>query len=203
MTMDRSRRFKIVSIFILIIAVIGLSIAYAAMSEILSITGTAKMNSADWNIKFENLSVEKTGDATFVLPTLSDTSLLDYEVNLTKPGDSVTFIFDVTNNGNIDAVLGTVTKGKPECNGVGSNATSDSKTVCNNLIYSLKYEDGSDVKVGDTLDKKEVSKMKLQLVYNSDASVLPNDDVTVKGKHKGKKKRYFQFVHKKLRRLFK
>ena len=181
MTMDRSRRFKIVSIFILIIAVIGLSIAYAAMSEILSITGTAKMNSADWNIKFENLSVEKTGDATFVLPTLSDTSLLDYEVNLTKPGDSVTFIFDVTNNGNIDAVLGTVTKGKPECNGVGSNATSDSKTVCNNLIYSLKYEDGSDVKVGDTLDKKEVSKMKLQLVYNSDASVLPNDDVTVKG----------------------
>lgn len=181
MTMDRSRRFKIVSIFILIIAVIGLSIAYAAMSEILSITGTAKMNSADWHIKFENLSVEKTGDATFVLPTLSDTSLLDYEVNLTKPGDSVTFIFDVTNNGNIDAVLGTVTKGKPECNGVGSNATSDAKTVCNNLIYSLKYEDGSDVKVGDTLDKKEVSKMKLQLVYNSDASVLPNDDVTVKG----------------------
>jgi len=181
MTMDRSRRFKIVSIFILILAVIGLSIAYAAMSEVLSITGTAKMNSADWNIKFNNLSAEKTGDATFIEPTLSDTSLLDYEVNLTKPGDSVTFIFDVTNNGNIDAVLGTLTKGKPKCSGTGSNASRDAKIVCDNLTYTFKYVDGGAVKVGDTLEKKEVSKMQLQLIYNSDAKELPNDDVVVKG----------------------
>lgn len=38
---------------------------------------------------------------------------------------------------------------------------------------------------------------------NSDSVDWVKDDVTVKGKHKGKKKRYFQFVPKKLRRLFK
>ncbi len=181
MTMDRSRRFKIISIFILILAVIGLSIAYAAMSEVLSITGTAKMNSADWNIKFNNLTVTKTGDATFILPKLSDTSLLDYEVNLTKPGDGVTFNFDVTNNGNMDARIGTLTIEKPECVGTGSNSVNDAKTVCNNITYKLKNLDGEDVKVGDFLEKKTTKTLQLSLIYDSDADSLPSDDVTVKG----------------------
>ncbi len=181
MTMDRSRRFKIVSIFILIIAVIGLSIAYAAMSEVLSISGTAKMNSANWKIKFENLKAEKTGDATFVVPTISDTSLMNYEVNLTKSGDSVTFTFDVYNNGNIDAVLGTLTKGKPECSGVGSNGVNDANIVCNNITYNLKYSDNNVVKEGDSLEKGTFKTMVLSLQYNSDSTILPNDDVIVRG----------------------
>ena len=179
MTMDKSRRFKIISIFILILAVIGLSIAYAAMSEVLSITGTAKMNSANWNIKFSNLVVEKTGEATFVLPVLSDTSLLDYEVNLTKPGDSVTFTFDVSNNGNMDAVLGTLTKGKPECIGSGSSAMQDASIVCNNIKYTFTYDDNSEIKIGDFLEKGSIKKLKLALTYEGEE--LPNNDVTITG----------------------
>ncbi len=181
MTMDRSRRFKIISIFVLILAVIGLSIAYAAMSEVLSITGTAKMNSADWNIKFNNLSVNKTGNATFIIPKLSDTSLLDYEVNLTAPGDSVTFTFDVSNNGNMNAKIGSLDIGDPECIGVGDNSNSDAKIVCNNITYKLKNSDGTEVKVGDFLEKKTTKTLQLSIIYNSDATSLPTDDVTVKG----------------------
>jgi hypothetical protein len=181
MTIDKSRKFKIISIFILIIAVIGLSIAYAAMSEVLSITGTAKMNSANWNIKFNNLSVEKTGNATFVLPKLSDTSLLDYEVNLTTPGDSVTFIFDVSNNGNINATIGSLTINKLECIGTGDNKVDDERIVCNNITYNLKYSDGTEVRKGDFLERGSTKTMKLSLIYDSDSLELPNDDVTVKG----------------------
>ena len=179
MTMDRSRRFKIVSIFILIIAVIGLSIAYAAMSEVLSISGTAKMNSANWKIKFENLKAEKTGDATFVVPTISDTSLMNYEVNLTKPGDSVTFTFDIVNDGGINAVLGTLTKGKPECSSLTSD--KDAKIVCDNLIYTLEYDNGSAVEVGDTLDSNTHMSAKLKIAYKDGAKEVPESTVNING----------------------
>lgn len=182
--MDKNRQLKVIAIVALCIAVIGLSVAYAAMSTSLKINGTATMNTASWSIKFANLSeVAKTGTANVVTaPTLSDTHIGDYNVELTKPGDSITYTFDVMNTGTLDAIMSTFTKAaKPTCTGVSTtNATADATIVCNNLSYTLTYTASNEaVKANDTLAAGETKNLTLKLSY--DGNELPSDDVNVSG----------------------
>lgn len=182
--MNKNRQTKIITIVALCIAIIGLSIAYAAMDELLKINGTATMKTGTWSVKFANLSEATiTGDATVVTkPDLSDTYIGDYKVELTKPGDAVTYTFDVTNTGSIDAILGTFTKAAtPTCTGVSTtNATTDAATVCNNIKYTLTYTDtNEEVKETDTLDSGATKNMTLKISY--EGNELPSDDVNITG----------------------
>lgn len=182
--MEKQRQVKGIAILALCVAVLGLSVAFAAMSTTLSINGTATMNTASWSIKFMNLSeATVTGSASVVTaPVLSDTHIGDYEIVLTKPGDSVTYTFDVKNTGTIDAVMSTFTKGtSPVCTGVSqTSATEDANTVCNNLTYTLTYtSDGSAVKANDTLAIGETKNMTLKISYTGND--LPSDDVNISG----------------------
>ena len=62
--MEKERRIKILSIVALLIAVAGLTIAFAAMSKTLTINGTATMDTAVWDIHFESaIVISKKGDA--------------------------------------------------------------------------------------------------------------------------------------------
>jgi hypothetical protein len=169
------------SILALVISVFGLSIAYAAMSETLTVTGTAKYEAASWNVKFSNLVSEATGTATFTEPALSDTSLSNYYIILRKQGDSVTFTFDVVNDGSSDAILGTISKSTPICSGTGNNAVEDANLICQNLTYTLTYENGDIVSNNDYLESNSSKTMKLTLAFNSNASVLPTNEVTING----------------------
>ena len=94
----RRTSFKTLFLIVLAVSVFGLGIAYALLSTTLTITGTTSVSAATWDIHFNNLGATYTGDATYTLPQFtSATSLTDYEIVLTKPGDSVTFTFDIVN----------------------------------------------------------------------------------------------------------
>lgn len=105
--MERRNGIKALSIVALLIAVAGLTVAFAAMSKTLTINGTASMDTAKWDIHFENLVIsEPVGAASIVTaPTLQEegTYIGDFEVSVTRPGDSIKFTFDVVNAGDIDA----------------------------------------------------------------------------------------------------
>lgn len=177
------RRGNVKSLFLLtlIAAIVGLSVAYALLSTTLSISGSTKVSAASWGIKFKNLSGSVTGGATYTLPTLSDTSLSDYEIILTKPGDSVTFNFDITNEGTIGAKVTSLIKNTPTCSGVAGSTTgtTDAPLVCNNITYSLTYANGTAISQNDTLDPNETKNLKLSLVYNENAASLPSNDVAI------------------------
>ncbi len=176
---DRNQReMRIITVVALCVAVICLSVAYAAMSETLKVGGSAKMTGADWNVHFANVSASTTGVATYTMPSISSTQLHDFGVVLTKPGDSVTFRFDIMNDGNLDAVLGTLTKSNPECSSLTSE--EDGTIVCNNLVYKLSYEDDTAVEVGDTLTKKTYKSAKLVLAYKENATEVPSSTVNIK-----------------------
>ncbi len=175
---DRNQReMRIITIVALCVAVICLSVAYAAMSQTLKVSGNAEMSGADWNVHFANVRATTTGAATYTMPTVSSTQLKDFGVVLSKPGDSVTFSFDIVNDGNLNAVLSTLTKNTPECNSLSSE--SDSQIVCNNITYTLKYEDDSSVEVGDGLAKDTYSSVKLKLAYDEDATEVPTSTVNI------------------------
>jgi hypothetical protein len=109
--MYRRSNIKSLVLILLVVAIVGMSVAYALLSTTLTITGNTSLSAASWDIYFSNLSANANGGATYTLPTLSDTTLSDYEVVLTAPGDEVTFIFNIVNNGTIDAKITSLVKG--------------------------------------------------------------------------------------------
>ncbi len=176
--MERQRKIKVMSVIALIVAVLGLTVAFAALSTTLTINGSATINASSWSIYFTNLQeVTTTGDAEVTTaPTLNNTSFTGLVVKLTKPGDSVTYTFDVTNAGDIDAILSSYTKNNLSCTG-GADASS----VCSDLEYTLTYSDGTAVAQNDTLDSNETKTLKLTLSYKDTAISLPEEAVTVSG----------------------
>ena len=186
--MEKGRKTKAVAIVALIVAVLGLTVAFAALSTTLTINGTAEVNTATWDIHFENLSsAVTTGDATeTTAPTIQvgadskpNTKIGDFKVQLTKPGDSVTYTFDVKNTGTIDATLGTLTIGTPVCTS-NTSVDEDETIVCDNLTYELTYTDGgTPVAQNDTLNKGETKNLTLKLAFDGDE--LPTDDVSITG----------------------
>lgn len=182
--MEKERKVKTLSIAALIVAVLGLTVAFAALSTQLTINGTAEVKAATWDIHFANLSeATLTGTATVATaPTLTATKIGDYKITIVKPGDGVKYTFDVENKGTIDAKLGTFTKPEPVCTSAGTaeGSAAEAAKVCEGLTYTLTYTDtGSAVAAEDTLAKGETKNLTLTLSYDSDS--VPSNDVEISG----------------------
>ncbi len=124
-------------------------------------------------------------------PQLDNTTTViqNYDVTLKNDGDSITYTFDVKNNGDIDAKITAIvmnTGANLTCNSTSGSAadqaTRNTKT-CANLNYTLTYVDGTAVQVNDKLAAGASKTMKLKLEYklqpNQTDSDLPDDDVAV------------------------
>lgn len=182
--MEKKRSIRVISLLVLILGVMGITVAFSALQTTLEIKGTASMTTATWNVKFANLgTVSLTGDASVTTaPTLIDTLIGNYSVVITKPGDSITYTFDVTNVGTLDAKIGTYAKAaSPTCTGTSATeAEADATLVCSNLTYTLTYTvGGATVAQNDTITAGETKNMTLTLSYGG--SSLPTDDVNITG----------------------
>ena len=168
----------------LLLSVFAVGVAFAALSTTLQINGTATMDTAVWDIKFENLSAPVlTKDASVTsAPTLTDTALSGFDVVVTKPGDSITYTFDVTNAGDLEAEIGTFTKAANQtCVSAVANV-SDETLVCSEITYTLTYTvGGAPVAQNDTLASGETKNLTLYLTYNDSATELPTANVAISG----------------------
>ncbi len=180
MNKDRKLVFGILA---LLVGIVAVSISYAAFTQNLNINGTANVQATNWSVHFANLSngVRNGTASEVVAPTIkaSRTDIGDYSVKFFTPGDSITYTFDVVNDGDYDAKISVLNKGTPQCD--GSDSTSNTN-VCNNLEYTLKYtSNNQDVAVNDTLKKNETKNMTLVLRYKSTIgqNELPTAEVTV------------------------
>ena len=180
MNKDRKLVFGILA---LVVGIVAVSISYAAFTQNLNINGTGNVQATSWSVHFANLTNAVTSGTAHedVAPTIkaSRTDIGDYEVSFYTPGDSITYKFDVVNDGDYDAKIAVVTKGTPSCSGTD---TTSNTNVCNNLEYTLKYtSNNQDVSVNDTLRKNETKNMTLVLRYKSTIgqNELPTAEVIV------------------------
>ena len=171
---------------VLAVGLIGITVAYAALTQQLTINGTAKVASTKWDVHFGTVSAgDAKGYAT--AGTLSKTAATTIEGDigtLRAPGDSITYTFDIENAGDINAIIDTVTGGQS----ITCTSTTDSvaQAVCNDLTYSITYTDGNTtIAKGDKLakatnastpTKKNVT---LTVTYKSTATAVATEDVTV------------------------
>ena len=105
---DRKKRNIIIGALCSLLVFMG--IGYAILSQTLNISGIANMK-GNWNVKITNmelLSENKTGRAENVSNTFTDTTA-SFEANLYMPGDSIEYRVTVENQGNIDALLKSIT----------------------------------------------------------------------------------------------
>lgn len=97
------KRRKNMVIVCLLLAVLCLSVAYAAFATTLTINGDAKIKSDEWNVEITDIKVKNfTGNAKGGTPTYTKTTAT-FEAELVTPGDSVTYEVTITNKGSVVA----------------------------------------------------------------------------------------------------
>lgn len=203
--MEKTRKIKIISLCALLVAVLGFTVAFAALSQTLTINGSANMDAASWDIHFEKTIGKETevkGAATFTEPTLSGTTIENFSATLTKPGDSVTYYFDIVNNGTVDAILPdtpTISLSYSKCIGTSkldtdrweackvfdlnkddSINTGDYAKIKKMFNYGIFYVDsGAALKANDAFNAGETKQVKLVVEYNYEAEELPENNFDI------------------------
>lgn len=179
---SKENRVRNVVLSVLAVSLIGLTVAYAQLTQRLNINGTAKSKSNTWDIHFENLKSTVTGNAVLSqdnpLTIVSNSTTISGSVgNLSLPGDSIVYTFDIANKGTISAQLSAdPIVSTPECS---SNDATGATVVCENVIYTLTYADGSKIKTGDILEKGEKKAAKLTLSLKNSMSAVPSAEVDI------------------------
>ncbi len=139
--MRRSENFKVFGILAVVVSLLAVSLAYAGFSQTLTISGTATVKAAKWDVHFANLSQNTTGTTVVNTPAqikTGSTSIGDYSVSFYSPGDSLTYTFDVVNNGNFAAKLTGLTIGTPTCKvTITKETNTNTANVCSNTSYEL------------------------------------------------------------------
>ena len=165
---------------VLAICLIGITIAYATLSQNLDISGVATVKKGEWNIHFTKLLTPKSeGDATAGKAVLNGDSTVITISNgiLSAPGDKITYEFDVINEGDIDAEVELTSTQMENCR--AENGT-DVTNFCNKIEFELFYKDTkTPVAKGDKLLGKEEKTLNLVITYdkNRDLTSLPTSPI--------------------------
>ncbi len=140
--MDNERKRLYIIMCTLAVAVVGLSIAYAAMSTQLSITMSQVSNEdIEWDVGFAPGTVNATAGGTSATgrscgaATVTKTTVSVANSSLSKPDDSCTYALTIQNLGDINATLASIAPTQPQ--GITCSTASNSTMVCGNLTYKL------------------------------------------------------------------
>ena len=174
--MEKQKNTQMFVIAILAVAVLTMSIGFAAFTETLNIDGNVTVASSVWNIQFDTASyTESSGSVTVSAEnrTLTGTAMT-YNVTLTKPGDFYEFTVNVKNTGTFDANLTGIT--------MSPLTTEQSKY----LTYEISYDGttytstttGLSVALAKTTGVASV-KVKIAYVQPADPNDLPSSEVTI------------------------
>ena len=162
-------------VFMLILLLI-LGIGFAALAATLKINGTITIDSAKWDVHFENVEVAQGSVTATTVPTSDDatTTEMTYAVDFTQPGDFYEFTVDIANDGTIDAMVNLVT------NKVYAADGETEKQLPAYLSSTVTYVDGAPISKNQLLSKQTSEKIKVRVEFRSDvdASELPSTNET-------------------------
>lgn len=108
--MERERKEKNIIIIALVVAIVSLSVAFAAtLSSQLDITGNATIGNAKWDVHFESAETADSSDVTpTVGPTIDGKTKVTYTITL-QEGETFDLDTVIRNNGTYNAKLNDLT----------------------------------------------------------------------------------------------
>ncbi len=127
-----------------VLMIVGISVAFAAMSTALQITTNSVVQQTNsWNIGFVTGTVTGTAGGTSATgrscgnATVTASSVSVAATNLSKPDDSCTYTLQIKNNGTIAGTLANIQPTNPTGTNVTCGTSSGATMVCGNITYKL------------------------------------------------------------------
>lgn len=177
-----SEKTKNVLLAVLVVGLVSMTVAYATLSTTLTIENNATVAATNWDVHFANL-VRDTNSTTTVTtePSLTATSITGLQATFVKPGDYVSYTFNIVNSGDIDAKLATFTKETPTCGEADTNGFCAS-----NIEYELSYDDNGTATQFQTgsvqfLNHNQTITATLTIRLKSSVTAMPTTALTVSG----------------------
>ena len=150
----------VVSIVILLLIVI--TIAYSLVSTSLNINGITNIRRSEWKVHFDNVRTITGRELIVTPPSIgSDTTIINFAINLEKPDDVYEFLVDAYNEGTVDAKVSSVVK---------AGLSSEQEGY---VDYKITYSDGTEIQEGDFLGAGERKPLKVYVKY---LQLLPLDE---------------------------
>ena len=155
-----SNKTKNIILAVLVVGLVGMTIAYAALTQQLLITDNQVTVSSKWRIRFNETVTSTAGTGTTAvvdtpasITTGSDrTQISGLRATLKKPGDYVTVSFKVQNEGNIPAKGAStdpIVIGTPSC--APATGSTDVSGLCSLITYTVLKANGDPFSSADTL----------------------------------------------------
>ena len=122
---------------VLIVGLVSMTVAYAALTTNLQITGTANVAATKWNVRLEGWALDNSSTATGATTGTSSlstniTKIENFTATLNKPGDFVKYNFVIANRGTIEAAKSSFSaslKLKSKTGGTDQNPTWGTETT--------------------------------------------------------------------------
>ena len=132
-----NRKVLYIILCLVVVSIASITLAYAALSSALNISGSTEVTGSTWNITINKVNLnerfpnsvwltgeygeEITGnhdDNSLLCKNgkllssgkISGTSINDIQVSFSRPGDAVVSVYEIVNNGSIPAILDSITE---------------------------------------------------------------------------------------------
>ncbi len=194
--MEKDRTSKIIAMVALVVAIVGLSLGFAAFSKQLTITPGASVSASaedSFSVKFSTVNTGQTeGDvkgtpggedgATAEDATLAQTTISGLKAKFTKANQTVTYKFYVHNDGEMDAYLTGInfSNPNPTCAATSAQDTNTElvEAACSHLKVSVKidtetYSNSNAAIKGKTLSKDSYKEVTVEI--KNDETATPVD----------------------------
>ena len=187
----RYRRNQIITIVALLVVMLGMSVGFAAFSNVLTIGTTASVapDSSTFNVIFSSSNTTQTtgsvagtgsGGATAGSATLSGTTISGLKASFTATGQSVTYTFYSHNAGSFLAYLRNVSFGSGKSCTAGTNTSADMvNAACDDISISVtvgnnSYSSDSTV-YAHSLAVNTYEKVTVTIAYSSNGDVADGE----------------------------
>lgn len=182
----KNRKVLNIALCIVSVLIIGIVVAYAALSATLNISFSGiTQNALTWNVGFTGTSAagaaagtsatgRSCGNATITASTVSVAA-----TTLSKPGDKCTYTLTIKNSGSIAARLSSITPTKPTST---TCATASGATmVCGNITYKLTSDSGGATAINANTTLNAGASLTVYLVASYTGAGLNSSAVTQSG----------------------
>ena len=171
--MEKKKNGQLVIIGILAVAILFMSIGFAAYSQRLNVTGNVTVKKATWSVHWDQSTFEAaTGSVAVSKVSMSNTDV-SFTATLTKPGDKAELKLKAVNDGTFDAKLTAVT-----LSALGAN---ESKYLTYEVKYGTTTYNATTTGLTTALNAGASEDVTIVVTYTTpaDSADLPQEDVTV------------------------
>jgi hypothetical protein len=171
---EHHKKTRMVAVAALVVGVLGLGVAFAALSTTLYINGTAKIKNSSWDVHWAGLNCTPSGEAAVksfdITDGANDDDTVTVDVEFKAGNDTVVCNVNAVNSGSLNAKLSGFTSSLTALNDINVTAS---------LVYGASDASaGSAPADNDTLNAGDSRPMKLTLTYTGTLVGTDSDSKT-------------------------